>query len=235
MAATLDDTINRRTYGPVAWLLSRQTFWVFVATVLACLLLSLVTDTFATKQNIFNVTRNFSFIAIAALGVTVVIITGGIDLSVGSVMGLSAIILGITMNAGQSIWIGIGCAVWISARTAQSEYSSVPSSQIDQIALSLLPTMPVFVRVHVASFCGWSFSSSKLFQSVGLPSRSAGNPGGTARSLIRSSIAVVPVGLDRRHAAPQAWRLATVDPMVWDRPGRSRHGGITDSAGGSRS
>jgi ribose transport system permease protein len=99
MATTLDDTINRQTYSPVTWLLSRQTFWVFVAAVIACVLLGLVTDTFATKQNIFNVTRNFSFIAIAALGVTTVIITGGIDLSVGSVMGLSAVILGITMNA----------------------------------------------------------------------------------------------------------------------------------------
>ena len=111
MAATLDDTINRQTYSPVTWLLSRQTFWVFIAAVIACVVLSQVTDTFATKQNIFNVTRNFSFIAIAALGVTTVIITGGIDLSVGSVMGLSAIILGITMNAGHSIWMGIGAAL----------------------------------------------------------------------------------------------------------------------------
>jgi len=111
MATTLDETISRQTYSPVTWLLSRQTFWVFIAAVLACLLLSLVTDTFATKQNIFNVTRNFSFIAIAALGVTTVIITGGIDLSVGSVMGLSAVILGITMNAGYSIWAGLGGAL----------------------------------------------------------------------------------------------------------------------------
>jgi ribose transport system permease protein len=111
MATTLDDTINRQTYGPVTWLLSRQTFWVFIAAVIACILLASVTDTFATKQNIFNVTRNFSFIAIAALGVTTVIITGGIDLSVGSVMGLSAVILGITMNAGHSIWMGIGGAL----------------------------------------------------------------------------------------------------------------------------
>jgi ribose transport system permease protein len=111
MATTLDETINRRTYSPVSWVLSRQTFWVFIAAVLACLLLSLVTDTFATRQNIFNVTRNFSFIAIAALGVTTVIITGGIDLSVGSVMGLSAVILGITMNAGYSIWAGLGAAL----------------------------------------------------------------------------------------------------------------------------
>jgi ribose transport system permease protein len=111
MATTLDDTINRQTYSPVTWLLSRQTFWVFVATVVACIVLSLVTDTFATPRNIFNITRNFSFIAIAALGVTTVIITGGIDLSVGSVMGLSAIILGVTMNAGQPIWLGIGAAL----------------------------------------------------------------------------------------------------------------------------
>jgi len=111
MATTLDETINRQTYSPVTWLLSRQTFWVFVAAVIACAVLSLVTDTFATPRNIFNITRNFSFIAIAALGVTTVIITGGIDLSVGSVMGLSAIILGITMNAGYSIWMGVGAAL----------------------------------------------------------------------------------------------------------------------------
>jgi ribose transport system permease protein len=111
MATTLNDTINRQTYSPAAWLLSRQTFWVFVATVAACLVLSVVTDTFATPQNLFNITRNFAFIAIAALGVTAVIITGGIDLSVGSLMGLAAIILGITMNAGYPLWMGIAAGL----------------------------------------------------------------------------------------------------------------------------
>lgn len=111
MATTLDDTINRQTYGPVTWLLTRQTFWVFVATVAACVVLSLVTDSFATPRNVFNITRNFAFIAIAALGVTTVIITGGIDLSVGSVMGLSAIVAGVLMNAGYPIWTGIGAAL----------------------------------------------------------------------------------------------------------------------------
>ena len=111
MATTLDDTINRQTYSPVTWLLTRQTFWVFVATVAACVALSLVTDSFATPRNVFNITRNFAFIAIAALGVTTVIITGGIDLSVGSVMGLSAIVAGVLMNAGYPIWTGIGAAL----------------------------------------------------------------------------------------------------------------------------
>ena len=38
---------------------------------------------FWTEDNLFNITRNFSFIGIIALGMTAVIITRGIDLSVG--------------------------------------------------------------------------------------------------------------------------------------------------------
>jgi ribose transport system permease protein len=110
MTALLEETIDRRT-NPLAWLLSRQTFWVFVATVLAFVLLSLATDTFATQQNLFNVTRNFAFVAIVALGMTAVIITGGIDLSVGSVVCLTGMILGVVMNAGWSIWAGIAAAL----------------------------------------------------------------------------------------------------------------------------
>ena len=40
-----------------------------------------------TLGNFFNITRNFAVIGIMALGMTAVIITGGIDLSVGSIMG----------------------------------------------------------------------------------------------------------------------------------------------------
>jgi ribose transport system permease protein len=38
--------------------------------------------------NLFNVFRNFAFVGIMGLGMTAVIITGGIDLSVGSVLAL---------------------------------------------------------------------------------------------------------------------------------------------------
>ena len=52
---------------------------------------------FASEDNFFNITRNFAFIGIMALGMTPVIITGGIDLSVGSVMGVVAIVCGLTL------------------------------------------------------------------------------------------------------------------------------------------
>src|SRR5215470_5945981 len=114
MATTLDDTINCQTYGPLTWLLSRQTFWVFLATVLACVALATVSEPFSSAQNLFNITRNFSFVGIAALGMTAVIITGGIDLSVGSVMGLSAMTLGLVMGAGHSIWAGIAAGLGVA-------------------------------------------------------------------------------------------------------------------------
>jgi ribose transport system permease protein len=107
MTAALDDAINREAHGLMNWIITRPAFWVFLAALIACLALSALTDTFATPQNLFNVTRNFAFVAIIALGMTVVIISGGIDLSVGSTLCISAMVLAIIMNAGFGLALGI--------------------------------------------------------------------------------------------------------------------------------
>ena len=107
MAVTLDQTIAQKQHTLLSRLFSNQTFWVVIAVILACLFLSFATDSFATSKNLFNITRNVTFVAIVALGMTFVIITGGIDLSVGSVLCLSSMVLAVTMHAGYSIEIGI--------------------------------------------------------------------------------------------------------------------------------
>ncbi|MEK0086276.1 ABC transporter permease, partial [Benzoatithermus flavus] len=77
-------------------------FWVTVALVAICLVMSwLQPDAFATTDNLFNITRNFAFIGIMALGMTAVILTGGIDLSVGSIMGVVGVVCGLVLQAGQ--------------------------------------------------------------------------------------------------------------------------------------
>ncbi len=112
MAATLEEHIDRRAHGTwFGWLLGQQTFWVSVAAVTAFVVLSLASDVFATQQNLFNVTRNFAFVAIIAIGMTAVIVTGGIDLSVGAVLVLSGMVIGMTMHAGLSIWLAIPLAL----------------------------------------------------------------------------------------------------------------------------
>ncbi|MDM0103318.1 ABC transporter permease [Variovorax sp. J22R24] len=114
-AASLRESIDRRAHRTwLAWLVGQQTFWVSVAAVVAFVVLSMASDVFATQQNLFNVTRNFAFVAIIAIGMTAVIITGGIDLSVGAVLVLSGMVIGMAMNAGTSIWVAIPLALGVS-------------------------------------------------------------------------------------------------------------------------
>jgi ribose transport system permease protein len=80
-------------YGGISWrgIVGRPEFGVFLILVAMVTFLSLYTDTFLTSTNIFNILRAFSWIAISAFGQCMVIITAGIELSVGSVMGLSGL------------------------------------------------------------------------------------------------------------------------------------------------
>jgi ABC-type xylose transport system permease subunit len=66
---------------------------------------------FLGQQNLYNITRNFTFTAIIAIGMTFVIITGGIDLSVGSVLCLCSMVIAVTMHAGFSLEIGVAAAI----------------------------------------------------------------------------------------------------------------------------
>ena len=107
MSTSLSASIDQKQQTWLSGLLGSQTFWVFIAVIVAAIALSFATDAFATSKNFFNITRNVTFVAIIALGMTMVIITGGIDLSVGSVLCLCSMVLAVVMNAGWSIEVGI--------------------------------------------------------------------------------------------------------------------------------
>jgi len=111
VSITLDETIQRQTYGAIGQLLTRQTFWVFVAAVLAFIYLSFASDAFFSGNNLFNVARNCAFVGIIALGMTAVIITGGIDLSVGAILCLAGMVTGMMMASNFPIWIAIPCGL----------------------------------------------------------------------------------------------------------------------------
>jgi ribose transport system permease protein len=89
-------------------ILAAQPFWVMVAVLIICVVMTfLQPDSFATADNFFNITRNFAYIGIMALGMTAVIITGGIDLSVGSVMGLVGVVCGLVLQAQYPWWLAV--------------------------------------------------------------------------------------------------------------------------------
>jgi len=104
----IDDIVELRERGWWQILLANQAFWVTVALIAICAVMSYIAPTaFATTENLYNITRNFAFVGIMALGMTVVIITGGIDLSVGSIMGVVAIVAGLILQAGYSWWMAM--------------------------------------------------------------------------------------------------------------------------------
>lgn len=75
-------------------------FPILAAFVLLCLTVSLLSPYFLKSQNIFNVLRQFSIIGILAVGEALVIITGGIDLSIGYLLGLCGVLTAILAKAG---------------------------------------------------------------------------------------------------------------------------------------
>ena len=58
------------------------------------------TDTFFTTQNLFNILKQVSIVSIIAIGQTFIMVSGGIDLSVGYSLGLSGVIMAFSIKAG---------------------------------------------------------------------------------------------------------------------------------------
>jgi ribose transport system permease protein len=109
--AEIDESITlRQEMSGFQSAMRTQPFWVFVAILAIGFVMSFVSDVFLTERNFFNITRNFAFFGIMALGMSAVICTAGIDLSVGSLMGLTGIVAGLVMQAGYGIvWGFLAC------------------------------------------------------------------------------------------------------------------------------
>lgn len=84
-----------------------QEIGVFIILVVMVVFLSLTTKTFLASVNIFNILRAFSWIAISGFGECMVIITGGIELSVGSVMAFSGLIAAMLLAAHVNVPLAI--------------------------------------------------------------------------------------------------------------------------------
>jgi ribose transport system permease protein len=97
----------------------RREFGMFTALVLICFGLWLSNPSFLGQSNIQNTTRQIAMLGIFGIGIAFVIITGGIDLSVGSIIGLTGVILAKISSPeegcwGYSIWAGIAIALMVA-------------------------------------------------------------------------------------------------------------------------
>jgi ribose transport system permease protein len=86
-----------------------------LAIVLLCAGLSIASDAFLSWGNAVNVLRQTSLLFISASGLTLVVLTAGLDLSVGSTIGLAACVAGTVIKATGEPLLGAACGIGIGA------------------------------------------------------------------------------------------------------------------------
>ena len=92
-----------------------QRFGLVFAFLLLALTLTLLSDRFLTVSNMVNVLRQSTINGIIAVGMTMVILTAGIDLSVGSILGLTAVVTADLLQRGWPVGLAVGAGLALGA------------------------------------------------------------------------------------------------------------------------
>ncbi len=77
-----------------------QKYIIYIVLSVLVVFFSLASPVFLTQENLFNILRQVTVVGIAAVGMTMVMLTGGIDLSVGSIIGVTGIVAAEAMLGG---------------------------------------------------------------------------------------------------------------------------------------
>ncbi|PES23686.1 autoinducer 2 import system permease LsrD [Bacillus anthracis] len=101
------------------------------------ILFSLINSDFLNISNLLFSTNDFLFIAIAAIPMTFVIVTGGIDVSVGSIMGLTSILIGVLWMNGIPILFAVIIALIISCLAGAINGFIIKMTDVEPLVVTL--------------------------------------------------------------------------------------------------
>lgn len=114
-----------------------QRLWPFLTLIVLFLALCIATPHFFTVVNLSSVIRQTAVINIMALGMTMIIIAGGIDLSVGSMMALSGLLCAMTIAQGLPLLVGIGVGLLAGAACGLANGLMVTGLKINPFIVTL--------------------------------------------------------------------------------------------------
>lgn len=118
--------------------------------------MSFVSPVFMTSKNIINIIRQISINGIIAVGMTFVILTGGIDLSVGSVVAITSVIVG-SMLQGGSNWL-VACIVALLISLAFGAFNGFMIAYV-----GFQPFIATLATVTMGSGIALAYSDGKPF------------------------------------------------------------------------
>jgi len=106
-----DRAVAARAPSEHGLILSARQFGTVIGLAVLCAVLWILTPHFLTVSNLLNVAEQTSINAVVAVGMTFVILSGGIDLSVGSIVALSGVVLGTALQGGQPLYVAVPLAL----------------------------------------------------------------------------------------------------------------------------
>jgi ribose transport system permease protein len=109
-------------------------FWVLLAIIV---ITSIIEPDFLNPSNLINIVRQTSINGILAVGMTFVIITGGIDLSVGAIIGITAVVTAMCLQNGVPIPVAALLAVAIGAAVGAINGIGITKGQIAPFIMTL--------------------------------------------------------------------------------------------------
>lgn len=124
--------------------------------VLTFLVMSRLSPHFLTPQNLLELPRFFAEVGLIALAMTLVILTGGIDLSVGSIVGLSAVVLGVLHQGGIALPLAALAALLVGLGAGLVNGFLVTRVGIPPL-ITTLATMAVFRGIALGISQGRAF------------------------------------------------------------------------------
>ncbi|MBN8997419.1 MAG: autoinducer 2 import system permease LsrD [Rhizobiales bacterium] len=120
-----------------ASLLRTWEFMLAVVLVLELIVLGLINPSFLNVENLLFSTSDFAHVIIAAVGLTLIIMTGGIDISGVSVMGLASIVLGLAFIAGAPIGLAAAIALAVGIAAGAFNGAVIASTDVNPLIVTL--------------------------------------------------------------------------------------------------
>lgn len=98
---------KKKTSSPLTRLMKRSEFTIGLVVIALFLVAFFGSETFPTKYNLMNLTKQGAIVGVLAVAQTLIIITGGIDISGGAIAGLGCMSMALMIRAGQPVWFAI--------------------------------------------------------------------------------------------------------------------------------
>lgn len=98
---------KKKTSSLLTRLMKRSEFTIGLVVIALFLVAFFGSETFPTKYNLMNLTKQGAIVGVLAVAQTLIIITGGIDISGGAIAGLGCMSMALMIRAGQPVWFAI--------------------------------------------------------------------------------------------------------------------------------